>query len=140
MWQIISDICHVYYLKELKKYDVHIIGLDLKEDVIRKCNGLAEKYGYEKLHFLCGDIAEYEGVQKVDMVVTLHACDKATDYALAKAVEWDAQVILSVPCCQHELKPFFPLLSVPLLKNSCSSACMYCCRCCSLIYFAVPSP
>ena len=91
-----------YYLKELKKYDVHIIGLDLKEDVIRKCNGLAEKYGYEKLHFLCGDIAEYEGVQKVDMVVTLHACDKATDYALAKAVEWDAQVILSVPCCQHE--------------------------------------
>ena len=72
-----------YYLKELKKYDVHIIGLDLKEDVIRKCNGLAEKYGYEKLHFLCGDIAEYEGVQKVDMVVTLHACDKATDYALA---------------------------------------------------------
>ena len=92
-----------YYLKELKKYDVHIIGLDLKEDVIRKCNGLAEKYGYEKLHFLCGDIAEYEGVQKVDMVVTLHACDKATDYALAKAVEWDAQVILSVPCCQHEL-------------------------------------
>ena len=92
-----------YYLKELKKYDVHIIGLDLKEDVIRKCNGLAEKYGYEKLHFLCGDIAEYEGVQKVDMVVTLHACDKATDYALAKAVEWDAQVILSVPCCQHEV-------------------------------------
>lgn len=89
-----------YYLKELKKYDVHIIGLDLKEDVIRKCNGLAEKYGYEKLHFLCGDIAEYEGVQKVDMVVTLHACDKATDYALAKAVEWDAQVILSVPCCR----------------------------------------
>lgn len=84
-----------YYLKELKKYDVHIIGLDLKEDVIRKCNGLAEKYGYEKLHFLCGDIAEYEGVQKVDMVITLHACDKATDYALAKAVEWDAQVILS---------------------------------------------
>ena len=68
-----------YYLKELKKYDVHIIGLDLKEDVIRKCNGLAEKYGYEKLHFLCGDIAEYEGVQKVDMVVTLHACDKATE-------------------------------------------------------------
>lgn len=92
-----------YYLKELKGYDVNIIGLDLKEDVIRKCNGLAEKYGYEKLHFLCGDIAEYEGVQKVDMVVTLHACDKATDYALAKAVEWDAQVILSVPCCQHEL-------------------------------------
>ena len=92
-----------YYLKELKGYDVNIIGLDLKEDVIKKCSGLARKYGYEKLHFLQGDIADYEGVNKVDMVVTLHACDKATDYALAKAVEWDAEVILSVPCCQHEL-------------------------------------
>ena len=116
-----------YYLKELKKYDVHIIGLDLKEDVIRKCNGLAEKYGYEKLHFLCGDIAEYEGVQKVDMVVTLHACDKATDYALAKAVEWDAQVILSVPCCQHELndqiqnKLLSPVLKYGLLKERMSA-------------------
>ena len=78
-----------YYLKELKGYDVNIIGLDLKEDVIKKCNGLAQKYGYDKLHFLHGDIADYEGLQKVDMVVTLHACDKATDYALAKAVEWD---------------------------------------------------
>lgn len=116
-----------YYLKELKKYDVHIIGLDLMEDVIRKCNGLAEKYGYEKLHFLCGDIAEYEGVQKVDMVVTLHACDKATDYALAKAVEWDAQVILSVPCCQHELndqiqnKLLSPVLKYGLLKERMSA-------------------
>ncbi len=72
--------------------------------LLRKCNGLAQKYGYEKLHFLQGDIADYEGVQKVDMVVTLHACDKATDYALAKRLlRWDAQVILSVPCCQHEL-------------------------------------
>ena len=116
-----------YYLKELKGYDVNIIGLDLKEDVIRKCNGLAEKYGYEKLHFLCGDIAEYEGVQKVDMVVTLHACDKATDYALAKAVEWDAQVILSVPCCQHELndqiqnKLLSPVLKYGLLKERMSA-------------------
>ena len=92
-----------YYLKELKGYDVNIIGLDLKEDVIKKCSVLALKYCYEKLHFLHGDIADYEGVNKVDMVVTLHACDKATDYALAKAVEWDAEVILSVPCCQHEL-------------------------------------
>ena len=92
-----------YYLKELKGYDVNIIGLDLKEDVIKKCSVLARKYDYEKLHFLQGDIADYEGVNKVDMVVTLHACDKATDYALAKAIEWDAEVILSVPCCQHEL-------------------------------------
>ena len=92
-----------YYLKELKKYDVHIIGLDLKEDVIRHCSELARSYGYEKLHFYQGDIAGYEGVSSVDMVVTLHACDTATDFALAKAVEWGAQVILSVPCCQHEL-------------------------------------
>lgn len=92
-----------YYLKELKEYDVRIIGLDLKADVIEKCNGLARKYGFRKLSFLQGDIAEYQGVTAVDMVVTLHACDTATDFALEKAVEWGAQVILSVPCCQHEL-------------------------------------
>lgn len=92
-----------YYLHELKGYDVRIIGLDLKEDVISNCQKLAEKYGYEKLTFLTGDIADYDGVDKVDMVVTLHACDTATDYALDKAVRWGAKVILSVPCCQHEL-------------------------------------
>lgn len=92
-----------YYLKVLHGYDIRIIGLDLKEDVIEHCNQLAKSYGYEKLVFLTGDIADYEGVSKVDMVVTLHACDTATDYALAKAIEWDAKVILSVPCCQHEL-------------------------------------
>ena len=92
-----------YYLKEMKGYDVRIIGLDLKTDVITKCNELAEKYGYEKLCFLQGDIADYEGVDSVDMVVTLHACDTATDFALAKAVGWGAKVILSVPCCQHEV-------------------------------------
>lgn len=92
-----------YYLHELKQYDVRIIGLDLKEDVIEQCEALARKYGYEKLHFLKGDIASYQGVSKVDMVVTLHACDTATDFALEKAVQWGAAVILSVPCCQHEL-------------------------------------
>lgn len=92
-----------YYMKVLKGYDIHIIGLDLKADVIRHCNALAEKYGYEKLEFLHGDIADFEGVSNVDMVVTLHACDTATDYALYKAVLWKAKVILSVPCCQHEL-------------------------------------
>lgn len=92
-----------YYLKELKGYPVRIIGLELKEDVIKKCNDLAVRYGYEKLSFYPGDIASYEGVDHVDMVVTLHACDVATDYALEKAVRWGAKVILSVPCCQHEL-------------------------------------
>lgn len=92
-----------YYLHVLKHYDIRIIGLDLKADVIRHCTALAEKYGYEKLTFLEGDIADYDGVDTVDMVVTLHACDTATDYALAKAISWGAKVILSVPCCQHEL-------------------------------------
>lgn len=92
-----------YYLHELKGYDIRIIGLDLKTDVILHCNELAKKYGYEKLTFLVGDIADYEGVDQVDMVVTLHACDTATDYALVKAVGWNAKVILSVPCCQHEV-------------------------------------
>lgn len=92
-----------YYLHERKGYDVRIIGLDLKKDVIAHCSGLARKYGYEKLTFLEGDIAGYTGADRVDMVVTLHACDTATDYALAKAVGWEAKVILSVPCCQHEL-------------------------------------
>ena len=92
-----------YYFRELKKRDVRIIGLDLKDDVIRTCNGLAVKYGYDKLKFYQGDIASYTGESKVDMVVTLHACDTATDFALAKAVAWDAEVILSVRCCQHEL-------------------------------------
>ncbi len=92
-----------YYLKVLKGYSVKIIGLDLKKEVIENCSRLAEKYGYEELKFYPGDIASYDGVDHVDMVVTLHACDTATDYALEKAVRWGARVILSVPCCQHEL-------------------------------------
>ena len=92
-----------YYLHEMKKYDIRIIGLDLKTDVIRHCNELSKKYGYDKLVFLEGNIADYTGCNEVDMVVTLHACDTATDFALEKAVGWNAKVILSVPCCQHEL-------------------------------------
>lgn len=92
-----------YYLKVLKHYDIRITGLDLKQKVIEDCQALADRYGYDGLQFLCGDIADYNGTDEVDMVVTLHACDTATDYALYKAVKWHASVILSVPCCQHEL-------------------------------------
>lgn len=92
-----------YYLTCLKKYQVNMIGLDLKTEVIESCNRLAKQYGYSTLKFYQGDIQSFEGVDQVDMVVTLHACDTATDYALDKAVRWNAKVILSVPCCQHEL-------------------------------------
>ena len=92
-----------YYLKVVRNYDLSIVGLDLKEDVIEHCNQLSERYGYDHLKFVCGDISTYNETNEVDMVVTLHACDTATDYALAKAVKWKASVILSVPCCQHEL-------------------------------------
>ena len=112
-----------YYLHELKKYDIRIIGLDLKTEVIKHCNQLAEKYEYKKLKFLEGNIADYTGADEVDMVVTLHACDTATDFALAKAVGWKAKVILSVPCCQHELNGqmeneiLAPLFSYGLIKE-----------------------
>ena len=112
-----------YYLHELKGYDIRIIGLDLKEDVIAHCSALAKDYGYEKLTFLVGDIADYDGVDQVDMVVTLHACDTATDHALSKAVHWNAKVILSVPCCQHELnrqiasEELAPIMKYGLLKE-----------------------
>ena len=92
-----------YYLKIIQGIEVEMIGLDLKQDVIARCNGLAEKYGYGSLHFSQGDIGSYEGADQVDLVITLHACDTATDLALDKAVRWGAEVILSVPCCQHEL-------------------------------------
>jgi SAM-dependent methyltransferase len=92
-----------HYLVNTQKLNVRMIGLDLKADVIATCSALAAKLGYENLIFRLGDINDYADTEQVDMVVTLHACDTATDAALEKAVRWNAAVILSVPCCQHEL-------------------------------------
>ncbi|TMV50847.1 SAM-dependent methyltransferase [Paenibacillus mesophilus] len=112
-----------HYLREVRKLDLQVVGLDLKEDVIRHCNDLAERLGYDRLRFLVGDISRYDGMDAVDMVVTLHACDTATDAAIEKAVRWGAGVILSVPCCQHELfgqirnEAMSPLLKHGILKE-----------------------
>ena len=106
-----------YYLRLQKQLAVEITGLDLKADVIAFCSKVAQDLGYEGLNFLRGDIADYTS-DRADMVVTLHACDTATDYALINAVSWDTRVILSVPCCQHELfRQIRNELHQPLLKH-----------------------
>lgn len=112
-----------YYLKVLNGYNIRMIGLDLKQDVIDSCNSLARELEYDELTFYHGDIRFFEEVEQVDMVVTLHACDTATDYALDKAIRWGAKVILSVPCCQHELNEKMqnellqPVLKYGILKE-----------------------
>ncbi len=116
-----------YFLGIENGRDIEVTGLDLKKDVIRDCNELAKTLQYDKLHFEVGDIKNYSGTDKVDMVVSLHACDTATDYALEKAIKWGARVILAVPCCQHEInrqiksEELKPVLKYGLIKERISA-------------------
>lgn len=116
-----------YYLKIIQNKNIEIIGLDLKKDVIDDCNALKDKLGYQGLRFIKGDIKDYENGDKIDMVVSLHACDTATDYAIAKAVSWGAKVIMAVPCCQHELnkqivcEPLQEILKYGIVKERISA-------------------
>jgi len=116
-----------HYFHNIRNINVKIIGLDLKEDVIKFCNETAEKLGYNNLEFKFGDIKDFDYRSNVDMIVTLHACDNATDAALVKAIKWNTDIILSVPCCQHEFldkienSSLEPMLKHGLVKERISS-------------------
>lgn len=92
-----------HYFANVLGRQVRMTGVDLKSDVIAYCNEVAKKLNFDGLEFLCGDINEYRIEEKVHLVISLHACDTATDLVLGKAMEWNADVILSTPCCHHEL-------------------------------------
>lgn len=112
-----------FYFTYIKKIKCEMIGLDLKTDVIKKCNEIALKYGYNNLTFIEGDIAQFKERNDVDMIVTLHACDTATDYALYYAIQMKCRYIFSVPCCQHEINnqlkssKFLPMSKYGILKD-----------------------
>jgi SAM-dependent methyltransferase len=107
-----------HYLSVIKKYSVHLVGLDLKKEVVEECQRLADRLGYRDLTFIHGDIKNYVSKISIDMMIALHACDTATDAAIEKAVNWNAKVILAVPCCQHELYSQVKNAALePLLKH-----------------------
>ena len=92
-----------YYLTEVLKMNVKIIGIDLKKEVIEHCNNTAKKLNFTNLSFIYGDVIDYENKDEIDMVISLHACNTATDIAILKALDWKAKVFFAVPCCQKEV-------------------------------------
>ena len=92
-----------HLLANVHGFTVNMLGVDLKEEVIEKCRNIAKRLGYDGLHFVVGDINKSLPMEKVDLMVALHACDTATDAALEKGVRSNAAIILAAPCCQHEL-------------------------------------
>jgi methyltransferase len=93
-----------HYFNNIKNKNVEIRGYDLKKDVVENCNKLAENFGFDRLKFYADDIANIENTDdKISMIITLHACDTATDYAIYHGIRWGCKVIMNVPCCQHEL-------------------------------------
>lgn len=106
-----------YYLTFVKKIKVNMIGLDLKDDVIKKCNQIRDKYNYQNLNFEIGDISLYQPKEYVDMIITLHACDTATDFAMYHAIMLKTKYLLSVPCCQHEINLQMKKNTMPLVSK-----------------------
>lgn len=106
-----------YYFSVIKHMRVRMIGIDLKSDVIDFCTELAKKYGYSDMYFVAGDIMDFKMNERIDMVISLHACDTATDYALFHAIMHKAKYILSVPCCQHEIAKKANLKCMPIFND-----------------------